>query len=96
LLLAKVLLMRAIHLLFLFIFSCWLCCGSAHAEKRVALTYVKTPNIDLTSRVRPYAELTGIEIPAAEVPPGEHLIRMEVHDSEGRRTTTTFVLNIAP
>jgi len=60
------------------------------------VTYVKTPNIDLTSRVRPYAELTGIEIPAAEVPPGEHLIRMEVHDSEGRRTTTTFVLNVAP
>jgi hypothetical protein len=60
------------------------------------VTYVKTPNIDLTSRVRPYAELTGIEIPDAEIPPGEHLIRMEVHDSEGRRTTTTFVLNVAP
>jgi hypothetical protein len=60
------------------------------------VTYVKTPNIDLTSRVRPYAELTGIEMPDAEVPPGEHLIRMEVHDSEGRRTTTTFVLNVVP
>ena len=60
------------------------------------VTYVKTPNIDLTSRVRPYAELTGIEIPDAELPPGEHLIRMEVRDSEGRHTTTTFVLNVAP
>jgi uncharacterized caspase-like protein len=29
--------MPAIRLLFLSIFFCWLCCGSAHAEKRVAL-----------------------------------------------------------
>jgi hypothetical protein len=60
------------------------------------VTYVKQPNVDLTSRVRPYARAAGVEIPDAEVPPGEHLMRVEVHDSEGRRTTTTFLLSVAP
>jgi hypothetical protein len=60
------------------------------------VTYVKLPNVDLTSRVRPYAQPTGIEIPDAEAPPGEHLVRVEVHDSEGRRSTTTFLLSVSP
>jgi hypothetical protein len=60
------------------------------------VTYLKQPNVDLTARVRPYAQPTGIEIPDAEAPPGEHLVRVEVHDSEGRRTTTTFLLSVAP
>jgi hypothetical protein len=60
------------------------------------VTYVKQPNVDLTPRVRPFAQPAGIEIPDAEAPPGEHLVRVEVHDSEGRRTTTTFLLSVAP
>jgi len=60
------------------------------------VTYMKQPNVDLTSRVRPYAQPTGIEIPDAETPPGEHLVRVEVQDSEGRRSTTTFLLSVAP
>ena len=60
------------------------------------VTYLKQPNIDLTSRVRPYAQSTGIEIPDAEAPPGEHLVRVEIQDSEGRRTVTTFLLTVAP
>jgi hypothetical protein len=60
------------------------------------VTYLKQPNIDLTSRVKPYAQSTGIEIPDAEAPPGEHLVRVEIHDSEGRRTMTTFLLSVSP
>ena len=60
------------------------------------VTYMKLPNVDLTSRVRAYAQPTGIEIPDAEAPPGEHLLRVEVHDSDGRRTATTFLLSVAP
>jgi len=59
------------------------------------VTYLKTPNVDLTSRVRPYAQPTGIEIPDAEAPAGEHLVRVEVLDSEGRRSTTIFLLSVA-
>jgi len=60
------------------------------------VTYVKLPDVDLTSRVKPYVQPTGIEIPDAEAPPGDHLVRVEVQDSEGRRTTTTFLLSVAP
>ena len=60
------------------------------------VTYLKLPNVDLTSRIRPYAQPTGIEIPDAETPPGEHLVRVEVQDSEGRRTVTTFLLSVSP
>lgn len=60
------------------------------------VTYLKMPNVDLTPRVRPYAKRTGIEIPDAEAPPGDHLVRVEIHDSEGRRTSTTFVISVAP
>jgi hypothetical protein len=60
------------------------------------VTYVKLPDVDLTSRVKPYVQPTGIEIPDAEAPPGDHLVRVEVQDSEGRRTATTFLLSVAP
>jgi len=60
------------------------------------VTYMKSPNVDLTQRVRPYARPDGIEIQEAEVPPGEHLLRVELQDSEGRRTTTTFLLSVTP
>jgi hypothetical protein len=59
------------------------------------VTYLKMPDVDLTSRVRPFVQPTGIEIPDAEAPPGEHLVRVEIHDSEGRRTVTTFLLSVA-
>jgi hypothetical protein len=37
--------------------------------------------------VKPFAKPTGIDISEAEVPPGEHLVRVEIHDSEGRQTS---------
>ena len=60
------------------------------------VTYLKQPDVDLTSRVRPYAQSTGIEIPDAEAPPGQHFVRVEIQDSEGRRTATTFLLSVSP
>jgi hypothetical protein len=59
------------------------------------VTYLKQPNVDLTSRVKPYAQPAGIEIPDAEAPPGQHFVRIEIQDSEGRRTITTFLLNVS-
>jgi hypothetical protein len=60
------------------------------------VTYLKQPNVDLTPRLKPYAQATGIEIPDAEVPPGQHFVRIEIQDSDGRNTATTFLLNVAP
>jgi hypothetical protein len=50
----------------------------------------------LTPRVRPFVQQTGIDIPDALVPSGEHLLRIDVKDSEGRTSTMSFLLKIAP
>ena len=48
------------------------------------VTYLKSPVVDLTPRIKPFAQATGIDMPDAQLPPGEHLVRVDVKDSEGR------------
>ena len=60
------------------------------------VTYLKSPVVDLTSRIKPFAQATGIDMPDAQLPPGEHLVRVDVKDSEGRTASTSFLLKIAP
>lgn len=60
------------------------------------VTYLKTPVVDLTPRIKPFALPTGIDMPDALLPPGEHLVRIDVKDSEGRTASTSFILKIAP
>ena len=70
--------------------------GSTINLDGLKITYLKTPNVDLTPRVRPFAQQTGIDMPDALLPPGDHLLRIDVKDSEGRISTTSFLLKIAP
>jgi hypothetical protein len=56
--------------------------------------YLKIPEVDLTSRVLRFANAAGIDIPDAEAPAGEHHIRIEVTDSEGRTKSSVFTLKI--
>lgn len=60
------------------------------------VTYLKSPVVDLTPRIKPFAQATGIDMPDAQLPPGEHLVRVDVKDSEGRTASTSFLLKIAP
>jgi hypothetical protein len=60
----------------------------------VKITYLKSPAVDLTSRVGPVAD--GIDLAAAEVPPGVHHIRVNVKDSDGRAGSASFALKVAP
>lgn len=60
------------------------------------VTYVKTPSVDLTPRLKPFVKSDGIDMPDAELPAGDHLIRVDVKDSDGRVATTSFTLKIAP
>ncbi|MBI5319882.1 hypothetical protein [Bradyrhizobium sp.] len=62
----------------------------------VKVIYLKQPNVDLTPRVKPFVQPTGIDMPDAQLPPGDHLVRVDVKDSEGRVSTTSFMLKIAP
>ena len=70
--------------------------GSSIDINSVAVTYLRGTNIDLTQRVKPYLRASGIDMPDAEVPPGEHAIRIELKDSEGRSVTTSFLLAVGP
>ena len=59
------------------------------------LTYARTPAVDLTARVKPFANPSGIDLPEASVPPGNHTIRAEVKDKDGRAGSVTFVIKVA-
>ena len=59
------------------------------------LTYVRSPAVDLTQRVKSFAKPAGIDLPEAEVPPGTQTIRAEIKDKDGRPGFINFNLSIA-
>lgn len=60
------------------------------------VTYLKSPAVDLTDRIKPFIQPTGIDMPGATLPPGDHALRVDVKDSDGRVATSSFVLKVAP
>jgi hypothetical protein len=58
--------------------------------------YLKSPEIDITPRVARFAKALGVDIPDAEIPAGEHYIRVEVADFDGRTRSSIFVLKVVP
>jgi hypothetical protein len=62
----------------------------------VKVTYLKSPTVDLTPRLKAFVQATGIDMPAVEVPAGDHMVRVDIKDSDGRSGSTSFVLKVAP
>ena len=62
----------------------------------VKVTYLRTPNVDLTPRIRPFVQPTGIDMPDVELPVGDHMVRVDIKDTDGRAGSTSFVLKVAP
>jgi hypothetical protein len=62
----------------------------------VKMTFLRTPNVDLTPRIKPFVQAAGIDMPDTELPPGEYTIRVDIKDSDGRIGTTSFVLKVSP
>jgi hypothetical protein len=60
----------------------------------VKLTYLRKPNVDLTGRVKKHVGDDGIDIGQAQVPPGDHLIRIELKDQQGRSSTGIIKLSV--
>ncbi|MBI3531185.1 MAG: hypothetical protein CK604_03755 [Curvibacter sp. PD_MW3] len=58
----------------------------------VKVVYMKSPFVDLTSRLQSAITPTGIDFQQAEVPPGEHMLRVTVKDSAGRETNSTMTI----
>ena len=70
--------------------------GSAIDPNSLVVTYIRSGNVDLTRRLKPFVQAAGIDIPDAVVPPGHHLIRVDIRDSDGRAATANVTLNVAP
>jgi hypothetical protein len=62
----------------------------------VKFTYLKTPSVDLTSRVKPFVQATGIDIPDTQLPAGDHMLRVDLKDLDGRIGSTIFALKVLP
>lgn len=61
----------------------------------VKVTYLKANPVDLTSRIKRYVTQTGIDMAQAEVPPGTHLMRVDVTDQQGRSSSSVFKVTVA-
>lgn len=70
--------------------------GAKIDPESVRMIFLRTPNVDLTPRVKPFVKPDGIIMQDAELPPGEYTVRVDVKDSDGRSGTTIFTLKVAP
>lgn len=58
----------------------------------IKLTYIKANPVDLTGRIKRYVSGKGIEINQAEVPPGTHILQLDIKDKQGRVGTAMIKL----
>jgi hypothetical protein len=70
--------------------------GTTINPDSVKIVYLRTPNVDLTPRVKPFVQAGGIDVPDAEVPPGEYAIKVDVKDTDGHPGTAIFTVTISP
>ena len=70
--------------------------GATINPDSVRVIYLRSPNVDLTPRVKPLIQSGGIDMPEAELPPGEYTVRVDVKDSDGRPGTVSFTLTVSP
>lgn len=70
--------------------------GATINPDSVKVIYLRTPNVDLTPRVKPFIQADGIDMLQAELPPGEYTVRVDVKDSDGRPGSLSFMLTVSP
>jgi len=70
--------------------------GAKIDPNSVKVTYMKNPAVDLTPRLESFVQPTGIDMADAVLPSGDHMLRVDLKDSDGRAATTSFTLKIAP
>ena len=70
--------------------------GAKIDPQALKVSYLKKPPVDLTDRVKPFFQGALLDIKNAELPPGDHIIRVDVKDTDGRLATGLFTLNVVP
>src|SRR5262245_61048525 len=69
--------------------------GAAIDPKSVKLYCLESPLVDLAERVTPYRSAKGIAMLDADVPPGTHVLRLHVKDTQGRQSVKMFKFTVA-
>jgi hypothetical protein len=64
--------------------------GNKIDVSQIKVTYLKSPEVDLTDRLKNSITEKGIEFSHAEVPVGEHVIKILVKDKDGRETSSVL------
>lgn len=62
----------------------------------VKVTYLKSPAVDLTSRLAGGVSPDGIVLNKAEAPPGDHQLSVKVKDVDGRESNTIVDFKVSP
>jgi hypothetical protein len=68
--------------------------GNKIDPSAVKVTYLKATAVDLTPRLKGAITEGGIDFAKAEVPPGEHALKITVKDVDGRESNTVMNLVI--
>jgi hypothetical protein len=66
--------------------------GNKIDASAVKVTYLKATAVDLTPRLKSAITESGIDFAKAEVPPGEHAVKITVKDVDGRESNTVMNL----
>ncbi|BDU59064.1 hypothetical protein LMORI2_20460 [Limnohabitans sp. MORI2] len=66
--------------------------GNKIDASAVKVTYLKATAVDLTPRLKDAITENGIDFAKAEVPPGEHSVKITVKDVDGRESSTVMNL----
>ena len=81
---------KSVHLPFDLQFKFQRTAVAASSRSSFHLIYLKSPTVDLTARVRPYIQATGLVMPQAEAPAGRHVIEARISDSDRREAVGVF------
>ena len=61
----------------------------------VKVIYLKANPVDLTDRIKRFVTPNGIDMAQAEVPPGTHMMRVDVTDQQGRSSSSVFKVTVS-
>jgi hypothetical protein len=68
--------------------------GSQVNMTTLKVTYLKLFGIDITDRLKPFIKGTEIAVDEADIPVGDHSIRVDIRDSQGRGSSETFSFKV--
>ena len=68
--------------------------GSKIDLSSVKVSYLKSPTVDITARIAKFMKETGVEIDGAIIPPGDHVLKVDLKDDQGRIGSANIKLKI--